>query len=304
MTAEAFKEVKCLRVLVDAVKVLKKEKSRKLTRGELAKKLQLGSKSKMLDRVLSCLAAAGFARWEAGEVELVEGWQVFLDRKGYDIKLEHSRTLVRECSSPVTVITSDGPTELKVMFHFYSALENKAFMQHIESGYPNVYREVEAFKRLRKSEEERYHEFREEVKKMIRENGFEPVESPRELEVCGRQVHYDLIVDIVEKMFRGKIEQPEIKVGISEGPGGGVEVLGNIVSQNKDLADELSGLVGKLIGSKELKEAYGKYLEASKHREEKEAEVKAKLEDVAMKVRHGEPLKGWCDLCPEVEILK
>jgi hypothetical protein len=47
---------------------------------------------------------------------------------------------------------------------------------------------------------------------------------------------------------------------------------------------------------------YAQYEEWQKGNEKAYFEYEKKIEELLMKVKHGEPLKGYCELCPRVEI--
>ena len=112
-----------------AAEIASKLKEKPLSRSELARELGISERNSTLDRAIELLQRLGFVRKrEDGKYEWVEGWQIFLDEEGYKIKLEHSKELLRCFIEQSDLLP---PSE--------SDLRNEHLLQHLKSGYPDIY---------------------------------------------------------------------------------------------------------------------------------------------------------------------
>lgn len=124
-----YREVKTLENLV---KIYHKIKERSLTPAELEKELSISHKT--LYRCLSCLEGMGLIhkRDEDGRYEVVREWQEFKNESEYRVKLEHSRMLLGRIIDYVK-------GEESLLAPSMSDYVNEYLLQHIKSGYPDIY---------------------------------------------------------------------------------------------------------------------------------------------------------------------
>jgi hypothetical protein len=287
----SYREVKALCYLVEVAKKLREKPMRP---SELESELKISHKNlkdphKTLDRVTSCLEAIGVVRKRGdGRLGWVEDWQIFLDGEGYMVKLNHSRELLKpfieRSRSELTVI---GERDLR----------SKYLIQHLQSGYPEVYREYEEWLKSEKNYEERRKMFEDAVMGYAARHGFEIVEYGR-LEAGKRQVSH-LIYDALESHLRYKTE---VKVAWKDG-----EVwdeVGVALARDEGLVREVEELLRGMIRSENIARAFREMKEAGELRDKARFSYEKDLEWLGLRVRHGEPLKGYCDLCPRVVVEK
>jgi hypothetical protein len=128
------------------------------------------------------------------------------------------------------------------------------------------------------------------------EKGFEIEYS--ELKAGKRQVSN--IIDVVEKYLRyGGLENMKIvwKDGQVHDDYRGVPL-----AKEEGLVKEVEKLLRDLIGSEKVKKTFKEMKEATEQTDEAYFEYRKDVEWLALKVKHGEPLKGYCDLCPRIVI--
>jgi DNA-binding MarR family transcriptional regulator len=214
-------------------------------------------------------------------------WQVFLDEEGYRIKLDHSEKLLKKFieESESTQITS-------------SDLSNKYLIQHLSPRYyPETYRKygklVKSWRSLRRAREE----FRKTVRNYATEKGFEIV-NYEEIEEGKRQVSN--IYGVVEAYLRcedwermrivlknGEVYDEYKKIGLARG---------------EWLSKEVEELLRGLIHSEKVRKAFIKMRRAEERVDKATSNYIEDLKWLGLKVKHGEPLKSYCDLCPRVVI--
>ena len=225
-------------------------------------------------RLIKGLQEAGLVTWENRRVR----WNEAEVERGYRIK--HSRKLISNI--------------LKGTPKYEKLLENKYFLQHLETGYPELY---EAYKELRELQRNTYKkicEFREFVKKLVKNSGFEVVNHRDNAK--GRKV-YETITELPLKLLRDR-ESVEIFV-----PHGTSEVVcsgyGYIISSDPEMKGEIEALIKKIIENEEIQRIYTD-IEGMKQEEEKlRQHLRRELEKLVQRVEHLRPLEGKCDLCRE-----
>ena len=265
------------------VEVAKKLREKPMRPSELEGELKIPHKS--LDRVTSCLEAIGVVRKrDDGRLEWVEDWQIFLDGEGYMVKLNHSRELLK----PIT------PDEWDLYI-----LHDKCLSQHLQSGYPEIYREYEEWLKYGKSCEEKQKMFRDAVRGYAAEHGFEVVEYGR-LEEGKRQLSH-LIYHAVEFYLGCKTE---VKVAWKDGEVWVFWIGVLALTRDEGLAKEVEELLRGMIHSENIARAFREMKEAGELRDKARFSYEKDLEWLRLRVRHGEPLKGYCDLCSRVVVKK
>jgi hypothetical protein len=270
-----------LRRLVDAAKFLRKNP---LSRSELGSKLGIKSTNKSLDRIISCLEAMGVIRKEDDKYEWSEDWQVFLDGEGYMYKLKHSEDLLK----PLI----EGSSSIGEW------ICNKYLVQHLKSKYPEIYSKYKDWKRKEKSCKSSREKFRDEVRKQAAKYGFEIV--PYEELEAGRKEVSHFIYEDVESYIRRK-DLENMRIVWKEGWVWD-DYRRLALAREEGLIGEVKELIYGLVRSENVENALREVDIAVKQWSEAYSNYKKDIEWLALKVKHGEPLKGYCDLCPRVVI--
>jgi len=281
MSSKDLKTLTYLELIVGAIKKETKSPS------ELEKELKVPHKQ--LYRIIDCLKNIGVInKGEDGKYRWIEDWQVFLDKEGYVQKLNHSRELLMPLIERL-----EQPSRTSTL----SVLTNEYLIQHLKNGYPMIYLEYNNWQESEKACEKAREAFKEAVREYTAEKGFEIVEYS-ELKAGKRQVSN--IIDVVENYLRyGGLENMKIvwKDGQVHDDYRGVSL-----AKEEGLVKEVEKLLRDLIGSEKVKKTFEEMKEATEQTDEAYFEYRKDVEWLALKVKHGEPLKGYCDLCPRIVI--
>jgi predicted transcriptional regulator len=273
--------------------VVKKLKEGPRTPHDLGEGLRIPRST--LYRILGCLQDVGLVRrGEDGRYEWAEDWQTFLDGEGgYQLKLKHSMELMKPLIEGLE--GSERLPSVKPAF-----LSNERLLQHLRSGYFKVYTKYEEWRRseetLAKSEER----FKGMIREHVASHGFEI--APHERLEPGRRQVSDHVYRAVEGYLRaGGSEEPRV---VYEDGEVWDSYTGLSLAKGEGLVEEVEGLLKDLLSSEEIKGAFKEKEEAIWRRDEAFFNYSKEVEFLALKVKHGEPLKGFCELCPRVVIKK
>jgi hypothetical protein len=272
------------KTLIYLVKVARKLKEGPKTPSELKSDLKIPAKS--LYRVLSCLEAIGVVRKGVDGKYRFEDWQVFLDEEQYGVKLNHSRELIKPLleRSEIDVRLCD--------------LSNKHLIQHLRSGYPEIYSKYELWRKCEESRKEARRRFEDLIREYVGKAGFEIVDYVK-LEVGKKQISH-LIFDVVEAYVEhGDFEK--MRVVWKEGKVWD-EYRGAVLAREEKYTNEVKELISSLVVSANVQSTRRDIEKAENDYFKAESDYKEELMWLALKVKHGEPLKGHCDLCPRIVI--
>jgi hypothetical protein len=275
-----------LKTLSNLVKVAKKLKEAPSSPSELEKELNIPHKS--LYRIINCLEAIGVIRKrDDGKYEWIEDWQIFLDGEGYRIKLKHSEELLKPFVEGSELFP---PKE--------QDLNNEFIIQHLRSGYPDIYKEYEEWRKSEERCEKAKERFEGTIREHVAKHGFEIVEFGK-LEAGKRQLSH-LIYDVAETYFRIGDWQ-NMKIAWKDGLVWD-EHRGEALAREEGLIKEIEKLLRGLMHSESVKEAFKKMEEAMKLRDKAHFNYRKDMEWIALKTKHGEPLRGYCNLCPRIVV--
>lgn len=276
-----------MKTLDNLVKVKKELENGPAEAVKLEKTLKIPHKS--LYRVLNCLNQLGVARKGSnGKWVLVRDWQVFKNGHEYYVRLQHSTELLKELVSPSELVSPYTQESLK---------ENTYVLSHLKTGYPPIYEMYKDWKEAEVPCEEAIKSFRESVRKLTEEKGFKISEHGEEVDRKWVNSH---IYELVERYLRfGEYEKMNI---VLDGKYVKDCCSGLILTTAQNLLEDVRELVKELLSSKEVGKNYQKMATARKDRDEKSYKYEKELGWLALKVKHGEPLEGWCSLCPKITI--
>jgi hypothetical protein len=268
------------------VKVFDELKKGPKTPDELVSKLGI-SRSGALDRVLDCLVAMGLAyKGKDGRYRL-EHWQVFLDGEGYKLKLEHSRKLMEKFIERSDVIR---PMQWD--------MTNPHVLQHLQSGYPEAYGKYEEWVKSEEAHREAEEAFEDAVSDFAARKGFKVVDYEK-LEAEGRQVsHY--VFGAVKAYLEFK-DWEKMRIVVKEEKVWD-DYRGVALARGGQLVKDVEELLKGLLGSEEVRKAFARLEEAERRKSEALHNYEEELMRLALKVEHGEPLRGFCELCQRVVV--
>ncbi|MDI3502850.1 MAG: hypothetical protein PWR09_975 [Archaeoglobi archaeon] len=214
--------------------------------------------------------------------------QEFRTREEYLIRMEHSRSLIEEVANALreSEKSSDHPRVIRRIELKLS--EN--FLEHLKE-YPDVYGLLGRFESLeeeiKKKEESFIELLRGKIKKMdlreeiMMENAINTILLHLRERRIGLDSRVTLFVD-------GEYLRDEItKLSLSS---------------SKSSMKRIEDAMNSIIADSEIKGAYEELMRLEDERDESYHELRGKLEFLISKVKHGEPLKGVCKLCPRVKI--
>jgi len=212
--------------------------------------------------------------------------------KNYKIALNHSKQILLEAE--------DAPSESlrgKLEHISYRRLiDNEYFLQHLKTGYPEIYELYQKWKKSKEDLEAKWKEFEDEVKREVEEKGFKIRNSESET-AKGREV-YDTISYLIRRLYSNNIK--DIKLGLDRKAVYCEPFKAVIISSDPSVISELRDLIVSLVNSKKLRKIYDECRELSIKKSEAYSKLEEKLKFLVEKVKHGEPLRGYCDLCPMV----
>jgi hypothetical protein len=275
------KTPKTLSYLVEVANELRKGA---LSPSELEAKLNIPHRS--LFRVLNCLKDIGVVRKrDDGKYEF-ESWQVFLDREGYTRKLKHSEELLK----PII--------ERRELTSIEWVLNNKYLIQHLHSGYDEIHGKYEEWRRREEEYRISRERFEDAVRKYVAKHGFEIVFYEK-LEEGRRQVSHLIYEDVASYIRRKDLEN--MRIVWREGWVWD-DYRRLALAREEGLIGEVEKLIYGLVHSENVKNALKEVDIAMEKRSEAYSNYRNYVEWLALKVKHGEPLEGYCDLCPRIVI--
>lgn len=220
-----------------------------------------------------------------------KGIREFSERN-YKIALNHSKQILLEAE--------DAPSESlrgKLEYISYERLiDNEYFLQHLSTGYPEIYKLYQEWKKSKEDLEAKWKEFENEVKRKVEGKGFKIRNSESET-AKGREV-YDTISYLIRLLYSYNIKDIKLEL---DGEAVYCEPFkAVIISSDPSVISELRDLIVSLVNSKKLRKIYDECRELSIKEREAYSKLEEKLKFLVEKVKHGEPLRGYCDLCPRV----
>ncbi|RLI74302.1 hypothetical protein DRP04_14835 [Archaeoglobales archaeon] len=232
-------------------------------------------------------------KWKKEREEILNRFFYPFAPQDYERKLEHCKNLFE--IEGKFVLDSPAGIESFVWRMLEEEKEElrssprKYFLQHIKSGYPEIYKLYERWKELLKEVDEAWKAFSQEVNERAAKK-FTVSEKPREDEKVVWQLS-----QAVEKCIHLR------RVDVRE-EGGFVWVYNLTVSKDESIIKDLEEFIRGCIES-EPGELYRKYSELLAQRDSTFVRLKYSIESLAVDVKHRRVLEGHCEKCPPVTIL-
>ena len=224
-----------------------------------------------------------YYRWKKEKEELMSEYQKFTNEEEYKQKLRHSESLVRAIKKDI----GRGALLYRESFRY--------FIEHLKTGYPDtheLYGEWETLYHEMKAVEKN---FNEEIKEIIREEGFEIVEY-HNLKEDRNQLSPE-IFNIVEEnlhLDRQGLHKP-IKLEVKDK---GIWAEGKNISKNKDVLEELKKLIETCIQSESAKNLYEQVAVIKEKERKMYAKLRGEISYICMNViEDAVPLRGSCKRC-------
>ena len=211
----------------------------------------------------------------------------------YEEALEHSKRFFRSKK-----LRSSKKNFERIIEREY----REEFIQHLKTGYPEIYKLYEEWERKRKEMINKWNKFKEELSKEIESKGFKIV--PSNSSSIEDRVVFKRIHKMFRKLFDKKIVKnikidEQIKLEVKNEQIYCSLYLAGPISPNPSIKDELERLIKDLLNSDKLINLYKEYNKLRERREEIEKELYEKIKRLAKDIKLGKPIKGYCDSCPE-----
>ncbi len=206
-----------------------------------------------------------------------KGLRVF-SKESYRIALDHSKKL----------LGSKNPREL---------VENKYFLQHLKSGYPDTYAKYQQWKNTKEKLDKVAKEFENAIKEEVSKAGFKII---NEGNSDKGKVVSKYIFDLIKRLFYDNVR--EVEMDVDRNNVYCKPYKGWPLSSDPSAKQELKDLIIRLLNSQKLREIYKKHAEREKDANKAWSELEEELIELIKKVEHGKPLYGRCDLCPWILI--
>jgi len=234
-----------------------------------------------LSRILNLLKRVGIIYKDEKDGKYYYIWRKsirVLSKERYEIALNHSKKLVE----------SKNPEKL---------VESKYFLEHLETGYPNIYDMYTQWEKAKEDLEKIKKEFENAIKEEISEAGFKII---NDINYCKGKVVSTNIFGLIERLYSYNIREVELDVDRNNVYCKPYKALP--ISSDPSAIQELKDLITRLLNSQKLREIYEKYAKLDEDVRKSWSGLEIELIKLINKVEHGEPLEGECDLCPRILI--
>lgn len=263
-----------------------------------------------LDELLIILKEAGIAdldkqdgkwyyTWKKEKEELLKEYQEYKNVDEYLVKLNHSKNLLKNVKSTI----DPGGFSTKEAFNFMGSDDFIYFLQHMKTGYPEVYRACESLKFFALRMMENFEKLKNELEEFAREKGLKLRPFPRGLPAAYYLDSEDKGHITAEKKIRN------FMYGFREIPWGTFFVLEgylNIFILSKDLVRDLENSYQSSIEAIFCSEGKEREWLGGSIGNDNENILWISTEEFRPIIRRvfedGEPLRGICDRCPKVTI--
>jgi hypothetical protein len=280
--SKIYEEIKTLKQLFIVFKKLKKSPlSPKELEKEVNKEIEISRKQ--LFRILSLLKEMRLIKQDGDKYHYFEPWQVFKNRDEYEIKLKHSKILL----------------EPLIISNFRSAdIYDKNLLQHLKTGYLEIYRKYEEWKSYKGKYIKSKKKFNKKIEREAYRNGFEIIKYEKMINK-GKQLS-----DSLYELIEGYILHKDYKEENIVYRNGCVcdEYMGVVLAKNQEFIKDIRIMISTLLSSNEIKQAFKEMKKLKKQKDEADINYLKDITRLALEVKHGEPLKGYCPLCPKVTI--
>ena len=254
-------------------------------------KERCGASKSTVYRIIKALEKAGLVEWKKGEyVKWKSEIQAFESKENYEIALNHSkRILIDALGRKNKEIEIEDCEKL---------LYNEQFIQHLKTGYPSIYNLYEKFKELEEIIKTEQEIFKKIIRDELRKYNFEIVEDFNK--AVDRRIYssiyemiynyYDYLLDL-GYFINISIENSGIVVD---------KTSGYSLSKDPDIVKEIENIIYELLRSENLKKTCDRIKKIKNKRDRTFSDLLKAIKWLIKKINHGEPLKGYCDLCPMV----
>jgi len=214
----------------------------------------------------------------------------------YEEALEHSKRFFR--SKKLRSSNRGHKNFERIIYREYK----EEFIQHLKTGYPEIYKLYEEWKKMKREMLRKWDEFKEELSKEIENRGFKI--APSNSSSIEDRIVFKKIHKMFRKLFDKKIVKnikidEQIKLEVRNGQIYCSLYLAGPISPNPSIKDELEILIKDILNSDKFINLYKEYDKLRKRIEEIEKELYEKIERLVKKIELGNPIKGYCDSCPE-----
>jgi len=214
--------------------------------------------------------------------------QEFKTKGEYEAKLRHSEQFLKKT------------LEKDKIKYWERLISDENFIQHLKTGYPEIYELYMEFRQFEKAIKNEENICKKLIEEELRKFNFEVVKNIDEAK--GKRINYT-IYNLL-KVYFDRLLKLGYSISISADPSGIVKDVtsGYGLSCDESMAREIEKIVNELLKSEKLRDAYNKLRELELRKINVYYNLKSKIEFLMEKIKHGEPLRGYCGLCPHVKI--
>lgn len=281
----------------DVVAILKKGPKK---RWEVIEEVKKGHKesNKTVDRILKALKDAKLIKEsEDGRYEWIKEYQEFETMDERQAKRKHSEELIK-------TITKEELVDADYFFLSESNFNSKSFpyfLQHIETGYPDIFKLFNEYKVFKSQKEKAKGAFNKEIEGIISEKGFEFKES--DLKEEGREVLRSVTFDVIDQYCsldaEGKLKE-RIKLTLGhEGTKGVFDpiITCSYIARNENLKEEIEKVIETCIHTESVKTLYSELATVEKKEIDSFFKFESKIGRIIREIKLRKPLEGSCDAC-------
>jgi len=234
-----------------------------------------------------------FYTWEKEREELLKDYQEFENMDEYLVKLNHSKNLIEEVTS------KNDPYGCS--FDTAKWQENdtfKYFLQHLQTGYPDIYDFWKEMELHYKNVVDIFCEFYKEIEEIALKRGFKLIKLPHDWipHKEGKFVYGWRISNLKERIL-------QIPFGGDDDVMQPLEKILKYLIEPNGCEDELGDLINDFCCLEGMNDLYWEFLNCRGGIDLDHSSFLMKVWPLIMGVReNGEPLRGLCDRCPKVII--
>ena len=223
--------------------------------------------------------------------ELLKDYQEFKNKDEYDTKLNHSKNLLKQA------IAEEESNEFNVdLYRFQDSYNFTFFLQHLKTGYPDIYKLYEKVEKNNFEMEEAFSALLQKIKEGTLERGVELSKYPekfndlqKEIDKMPENIFYSL------KEYLNYFFDKDRKIKYTSAA---MEVTFPVYSK-----EERKEFIKYCSHSEDIKKLHSELVELTKERAKDYACLHIDIKSIIIKVvEDGEPLRGTCDRCPKVTI--
>jgi hypothetical protein len=248
--------------------------------------------------------------WKKEREELLKDYQEYKNRDEYEVKLKHSKELLNpQLPTELTPRELLGRSNVIVSLTGYE----QYVLQHLKTGYPEVYEKYLILQKLEGEVKTIERKMWGQVDDFLETYGFKLVEDISQLTPGGMEIYAHGVRSVIMHCFeRAKVVEDgkvklvgAISINMEKDVTDDAQFLKVhywYITKNLKLGDKIVEALECVLNSMDIRATYEELENARKELSEAYFNYRHEIQWLGLKILHGEPLKGSCDLCPKVVI--